>query len=408
MLKLISRSSRHGRVVARDISTLDEQYFSDLFTVRALSLAGYVILLYEFLAAVPDEVRHYIWPTRWSTVKTIYLANRYGNIVFLALENLQLMGLWRSDSDSFCYHSTLALSLVQLVSFASVHVLVLLRAWATWGRHVKVLAALATMFVVYATVSISMITWGIVSIGDAGYPLSHEVGTCIGYLPRELPSKLHLSAFADIVYSPIRELNSFKTKWIVWFPGLLLECAVFILTMVSLQQFKLHLTLTRHTSLVQVIYRDGIVYFITTLFSNLFNILVWAIYADRALNMLANTFTLCLMVSAGQRLVLDLRKVSNDDRLSTTHIRREVSRAVDALRLSRTRSPSPIVFSDPSCAWASLSSAQGADELRVPVVLDEEGDSETVVELSTLQGGAVHPSREPAHGGRTSDPDQVV
>ncbi len=124
--------------------------------------------------------------------------------------------------------------------------------------------------------------------------------------------------------------------------------------------------------------------------------------------MLANTFTLCLMVSAGQRLVLDLRKVSSDDALSTTQIRREVSRAVDALRLSRTRSPSPIVFSDPSCTCASLSLAPGAGELRVPVVLDEEGDSKTVVELSTLQGGEPHPSRGLAYGGRTPGPDQVV
>ena len=44
-------------------------------------------------------------------------------------------------------------------------VLVLLRAWATWGRHVRILAALATMFVVYAAASISFITWGIVSVG---------------------------------------------------------------------------------------------------------------------------------------------------------------------------------------------------------------------------------------------------
>lgn len=152
----------------------------------------------------------YIWPTRWSTVKTIYLVNRYGNIVFLALENLQLMGLWRSDSDSVCapfvylnlsttgrsvltwvyagssatiqrwrcHSSSLCHSRPYTVRFirtpdavmSSTHralptVLVLLRAWATWGRHVRVLAALATMFVVYATVSISMITWGIVSIG---------------------------------------------------------------------------------------------------------------------------------------------------------------------------------------------------------------------------------------------------
>lgn len=60
--------------------------------------------------------------------------------------------------------------------------------------------------------------------------------------------------------------------------------------------------------------------------------------------MLSNTFTLCLMTATGQRLVLDLRKVSTDDSLSTTRVGREVERAIEALPPSR--SPSPIVFAD--------------------------------------------------------------
>lgn len=39
----------------------------------------------------------YIWPTRWSTVKVIYLLNRYGNLAFLGLANIQLMGMWWND-----------------------------------------------------------------------------------------------------------------------------------------------------------------------------------------------------------------------------------------------------------------------------------------------------------------------
>ncbi len=60
--------------------------------------------------------------------------------------------------------------------------------------------------------------------------------------------------------------------------------------------------------------------------------------------MLANNFTLCLMIAAAQRLVLDLRKVSSDDTLSTTRVGREVERAIEAM--PRSREPSPIVFAD--------------------------------------------------------------
>lgn len=65
---------------------------------------------------------------------------------------------------------------------------------------------------------------------------------------------------------------------------------------------------------------------------------------QRPLNMLANNFTLCLMIAAAQRLVLDLRKVSSDDTLSTTRVGREVERAIEAM--PRSREPSPIVFAD--------------------------------------------------------------
>ncbi|KAI0682617.1 hypothetical protein C8Q76DRAFT_321864 [Earliella scabrosa] len=311
------------RVVARALDTLDEQYVSDLFLVRALSLAGYAIFLYDFFAAIPDEVT-YIWSTRWSAVKVIYLLNRYGNLVFLALADLQIMGLWRSDARTFCFTSTLVLSLLQFASFASIHVLVLLRAWAMWGRHVKILAVLAKLFVAYAVITGSLLTWGIVSTGNDAYPMSHIVGTCVGYIP--------------------------SYAWAIWIPSLVLECVIFGLTMASVRQYKLNITLARQLTLIQVIFRDGVAYFIITLFSNLFNIFMWAYHADRPLNLLANTFTLCLMLVAGQRLVLDLRKVSADDALSTTRVGREVDRAIEALRAdlshSPSRSPSPILFAD--------------------------------------------------------------
>ncbi|RDX53728.1 hypothetical protein OH76DRAFT_1144380 [Lentinus brumalis] len=307
------------RIAPRDLDVLDEQYAYDLFLARAFGLAGYIILIYECLDAIPDEVQ-YIWPTRWSIVKAIYLGNRYGNLVSLAISNLQLLGVWRSSARPFCYQVSLALSLLQFASFASIHILVLLRAWATWGRHVKILGLLTGMFIVYAAVSITFITYGVISVGYDAYPLAHVVGACIGYLPQP------------------------TVAWILWLPSLLLEGAIFVLTMVSIRHFRLQVHLARNSSIIHVILRDGVVYFVVTLLCSLFNILVWRYYYNRPLNMLANNFTLCLMIAAAQRLVLDLRKVSSDDTLSTTRVGREVERAIEAM--PRSREPSPIVFAE--------------------------------------------------------------
>ncbi|KAI0650364.1 hypothetical protein C8Q79DRAFT_381243 [Trametes meyenii] len=324
------------RAMSRDLYTLDAEYYRELFVARAVSLAGYAILVHECILTLPDEVKH-IWPARWSAVKVLYVLNRYGNLVSIALANAQLLGIWWEASPSFCFHSTLVLSFVQLMAYALIHVLVLLRAWATWGRQRKMLAVLVTLFSIYALVSTTMLTYGIIDGGGVcalhtpcmgygamdiqlrsvdSYPLSNITRTCIGVLPAH--------------------------SWLLWVPSFVLECATFTLTMISIRQFNLHRHFREHSTIVQVICRDAIVYFLVTLFSNAFNILVWAWHADSPLNMLSNQFTLCLMIVASQRLVLDLRKVTEHDGLSTTRVGREVERAMDALPRSRT--PSPILF----------------------------------------------------------------
>ena len=69
--------------------------------------------------------------------------------------------------------------------------------------------------------------------------------------------------------------------------------------------------------------------------------------------MLASTLANALIIIAGQRLVLDLRRVSRPASLSTTHVGREVDRAIAALR--EPGAPSPIVFADgdPDASFAS-------------------------------------------------------
>ncbi|KAL1944119.1 hypothetical protein VTO73DRAFT_3304 [Trametes versicolor] len=333
------------RVAARDLYTLDDQYYHDLFVVRALALAGYVILLYDCVLTFPDEIK-YIWPTRWSTVKVIYLLNRYGNLAFLGLADIQLMGMWWNDGPDFCYRAVLILSFAQLVSFALVHaVLVLLRAWATWGRRKRMLTILGTLFIVYASVSIAMLTYGNVDAGPASYPLAYVTKVCIGVLPPLSVSDhepilllrdmvVHAQT-PDALRRPVVTLGSKASRDI---HGTRTHTDVICL-------FHVYSNWREHSPIVRVICRDGVIYFLVTLFSNSFNILIWARYADRPLNLLSTSFTLSLLIVAAQRLVLDLRKVTDEhDEVSTTRVGREVERAVQAL--PRSRSASPIVFVD--------------------------------------------------------------
>ncbi|KAI0832806.1 hypothetical protein BC628DRAFT_1415050 [Trametes gibbosa] len=365
------------RVAARDLYTLNDQYIQDLFVVRSVSLAGYVILFYECLVTFPDEVR-YIWPTRWSLVKIIYLLNRYGNVILLGLAEAQLMGIWWNPSPYFCFRSTLLFSFVQFVSFALIHVLVLLRAWATWGRQRRMLTILGSLFIVYASVSIAMLIYGVIEAGEGAYPLAAVTRSCIGLFP----------PYAWVLWIPrqVRYLCELRTSTYRCVISLVLECATFILTMTSIRQFNLHRNFFAQSTIVRVICRDGVAYFLVTLFSNTFNIVVWARASDRALNMLSTSFTLCLMIVAGQRLVLDLRKVTGEfDGLSTTRVGREVERAIDAL--PRSRSPSPIVFVDHTQETASTPIQMHFIELRSNALVDDDNGGKggkEVVELAVL------------------------
>ncbi|KAG8695261.1 hypothetical protein FRC09_009269 [Ceratobasidium sp. 395] len=54
---------------------------------RYLSAAGYVLLLYDYLLTLPDEVR-LIWPTSWSLVKVVAMSPRISSLTSLDPEPL--------------------------------------------------------------------------------------------------------------------------------------------------------------------------------------------------------------------------------------------------------------------------------------------------------------------------------
>ncbi len=87
-------------------------------------------------------------------------------------------------------------------------------------------------------------------------------------------------------------------------------------------------------------------------------------------------FTLSLLIVAAQRLVLDLRKVTDEhDEVSTTRVGREVERAVQAL--PRSRSASPIVFVDlEALIWGG--DGRGTSRAR---------RHDAALELTALRGG---------------------
>ncbi|KIM76345.1 hypothetical protein PILCRDRAFT_826328 [Piloderma croceum F 1598] len=241
-----------------------------IWLTRAVGFSGYTLLVWDFLLTFDDEVT-YIWPRPWSIVQMIFLTNRYVNLVTLGIVNAQRAGLYRSTSPSFCFNFNLFSTVIMFSSFASIHVLVLLRAWALWEGRRKIAKALIALFVVYVATCVSLFTYGIVLGGYYAYVIPDIVGTCISIIP--------------------------SWAWTIWLPSILLECI---------------------SPLVRTLYRDGIAYFSASLFSGLCNIVTWVLYQEDPRNMLATMICLCLVNIAGQRLVLGLRIINATSEEFTT------------------------------------------------------------------------------------------
>lgn len=53
--------------------------------------------------------------------------------------------------------------------------LLLLRAWATWGRHIRVLIVLVALFTIYAAATCAIGTWAVVSAGRMCFPRGYDM-----------------------------------------------------------------------------------------------------------------------------------------------------------------------------------------------------------------------------------------
>ncbi|QRW14825.1 dephospho-CoA kinase [Ceratobasidium sp. AG-Ba] len=69
-----------------------------LFASRYLTLAGFVLLIYDHIITLGSEI-DFVWPAKRSAVKILFLINRYVVPVFIAFDFAFLTGWvpWLTD-----------------------------------------------------------------------------------------------------------------------------------------------------------------------------------------------------------------------------------------------------------------------------------------------------------------------
>jgi len=246
----------------------------NLQETRLVSAVGLVILLYDHLLSLPDEVR-FIWSAEFTSSKILFLALRYCVPCVMIGHTVQLAGLSHPQlTDTFCKAWYCAGILLGWLTLAINDWLVMLRLWILFDRN-RVFILCTLLF---------FITSNIVVLVLSG----------IGF--RDMIPTTHFEPLAQIC---LLNVSSIHIR-ILWLPGLLFQ-----FMMISALGWKV---LTRAKTFSTLL-RDGYLYFLLLFGLNLFN--TTNVLVAEASRVFVTVFLVwCFTTTATCRMILSLRRSS--------------------------------------------------------------------------------------------------
>ncbi|KAG9308826.1 hypothetical protein JVU11DRAFT_11456 [Chiua virens] len=257
---------------------------SSLFVRRLLAVGGQSLLLYDYFLTFPHELDH-VWHAKWSTVKAVFLVNRYGILVGQFLYTLQEVNLFVSSSDKFCLYFGWFTALFGVFSGETIQVLVILRAWPIWGCTRPVAITLISTYIVYFTIcaSFTFYTMAMASVHDPALLVVEGTSVC----------------------APRGTLNA----WIVPCVGLLLDVFASLMVAYPLVKIFRRTQQFRHSLIYRVLARDAFLFFFTSILSSVMTIVSQSVFVNDPLSQISLAFFHPLSAVVGQRVVLNLRKL---------------------------------------------------------------------------------------------------
>ncbi|KAG1907902.1 uncharacterized protein F5891DRAFT_997744 [Suillus fuscotomentosus] len=280
---------------------LSLQFLEDVWVRRSFSAAGHTLLVYDYLLTFTEEFI-YIWKAPWTVMKIMFLLSRYGNLIGQTTIRLEEAGLLAHDSQKFCRGFSIFSTCFTLVSVESIHILVLLRAWAIWGTRRRVTNIFAWSYVGCIVVLMVSSVYGLYT-GNIHFQFLEVAQVCVATGPNYV--------------------------WLIYFGSFILDAVTFVLTMRSLRIYSREFQQLYPSSLLHVLFRDAILFFIASTFSNALTVISWTAFRTNPTYFLAKGFATPLLSVAGQRLVLNLRGLQT--RSYETHdLSREVDRQLQA------------------------------------------------------------------------------
>ncbi|KAH7907856.1 hypothetical protein BJ138DRAFT_1159039 [Hygrophoropsis aurantiaca] len=292
------------------------QAISDVRIVRTTNFASCALLIWDFFLTVEDEIT-YIWSSPHTAVKILYLCNRYGSLLLQPVSLAQTTGIIDINQSSVCLALTLIKSIGNLLTYATVHMVVLLRAWVLCGRGRKMTIVLFVAFMVYFCSCIGLTIYALGAHHDKN---QDNIGSCAGTIP--------------------------NYTWLLWLISFILDVGLFSLTIAMLRQQNVP-QLSQISYLIRELFRGSIIFLGVNTLRDVLNIIAWSLYAKRPLNFMTTSLCFALVNITGQRLAIDLRRTYvHKKELTPSELSKEVHRQIAALSFMDSMAGEPALALD--------------------------------------------------------------
>ncbi|EMD30961.1 hypothetical protein CERSUDRAFT_69651 [Gelatoporia subvermispora B] len=243
----------------------------DAQATRYLSAAGLVVLLYDYVLTVHEEVR-LVWPAPRSAAKWTFLVNRYFVIAMqlvVAYEMCGFVGDAFSDAVSIarCRRFIFGCGVLAMASVGIANTLILHRVVILWDHRALILK---------------------IVIAGLVFGLSAQLIAIVITLLEVIPSASWSSAAGMCILT-----QSSHIYVVVWACPMLFE----LLVLVSMILNALDRPRAAHQQLTQALHRDGTSYFLTITVLRIFNLAVSVTAIRRPSQMFLGVFFVWAMTS---------------------------------------------------------------------------------------------------------------
>ncbi|KAF7433534.1 hypothetical protein PC9H_005491 [Pleurotus ostreatus] len=269
-------------------SSIDVEFLIRFKTSTYIPVSSASLLAYDFLLTFADEIR-YVWGSKWSVGKALYLLARYPLLFNLIVQLHRNAG--HDVSDSEC-HTLFALTgYMYLFGVLAAEAILVLRVWALWQRSKRIAVTLAVMTVAGLAIGLTAV-------------FKLEGGQF--FVPRGTVVSLSYPGCIGVADSNNSTLASYVVLMVY-------ELGIFLLMVIN--GIKGHLRVPT-SSMMYVFYKDGFLYFASLLGISVINLVIILTQPPEFTNLLISTQA-ALHSMLSTRILLNLRHRSESMRGST-------------------------------------------------------------------------------------------